>query len=81
MLKLQYNSLFYMVMDHVSEIQVINYGLKNIALYRFMCDEEFASVISPFSRIYLITEGKGWLLIDGKKIILEPGNLYFPKYS
>ncbi|TKG94993.1 AraC family transcriptional regulator [Puteibacter caeruleilacunae] len=55
---------------------LIKFELKNIAHSRFPEDSKYPYVISPFSRIYLITEGKGWLLIDGQKIITEPGYLY-----
>ncbi|MBR8536686.1 AraC family transcriptional regulator [Carboxylicivirga sediminis] len=54
----------------------IDYDLKNIACSRFDTSRHYTNVISPFSRIYLITEGKGSIMIHDEKIILEPNNLY-----
>lgn len=56
--------------------QSINIKLNNIALSRFVEDSEYPCVISPFTRIYLITEGEGWLLLGDKRILIEPGYLY-----
>lgn len=36
----------------------------------------FDNVISPFSRIYLITEGEAWVFHHNKKYTLTPGKLY-----
>ena len=55
---------------------LIKFDLKNVALSRFVADSAYPYIISPFSRIYLITEGKGWLLFNNEKIILEPGYPY-----
>ena len=56
--------------------QTIKIDIKNIALSRFAEDHEYPYVISPFTRIYLITEGEGWLLIGENKVVLEPGFMY-----
>ncbi|MVM41728.1 helix-turn-helix domain-containing protein [Spirosoma sp. HMF3257] len=37
---------------------------------------QYDNVISPFSRLYLITAGEGWVLHNGQKFILKPGYLY-----
>jgi AraC-like DNA-binding protein len=55
---------------------LIKIELKNIALSRFDRDSKYDYVISAFSRIYFITEGKGWLQIGDKRITLKPGFLY-----
>ena len=62
---------------HIEEIgKSVNFHLKNIAYSRFIDDSSYKIVISPFSRLYLITEGKGHLVFDGAKIILEPNHIY-----
>ncbi|NJK85340.1 MAG: helix-turn-helix domain-containing protein [Bacteroidales bacterium] len=50
--------------------------LKNIALLRFQDKSVYQDIISPFSRIYLITSGSGSLQIGNQKIELESGYLY-----
>ncbi|WP_245859435.1 AraC family transcriptional regulator [Spirosoma aerolatum] len=37
---------------------------------------QYDHVISPFSRLYLITNGEGWVWHNGQKFILKPGYLY-----
>lgn len=37
----------------------------------------YCNVISPFSRIYLITEGDGYIFPNNQKTLLEAGYLYF----
>ena len=54
----------------------IRFDLRSIDLLRFDVDREYLRVISPFTRLYLITEGYGWIKIEGEKITLEPGYLY-----
>ncbi|MBD2753856.1 AraC family transcriptional regulator [Spirosoma validum] len=58
-------------------------GLKNLKLSLLhmgfvQLDERwrFDNVISPFSRLYLITEGEGWVWHNGQTFILKPGSLY-----
>jgi AraC-like DNA-binding protein len=42
----------------------------------------YEGVVSPFSRIYLITEGAGWVFHHGTRHELRPGNLYLiPRYT
>lgn len=53
-----------------------NFHLCNIALLSFDQDSEYIDIISPFSRMYLITEGTGTLMIGNKKILLEAGFLF-----
>ena len=62
---------------HIEEIgKSVSFHLKNIAFSRFKDDSSYNNVISPFSRLYIITEGKGSLVFDGSKINLEPHHLY-----
>jgi AraC-like DNA-binding protein len=43
---------------------------------------QFDKVISPFSRLYLITGGAGWVFHNDNKYELKPGNLYLiPSYT
>jgi AraC family transcriptional regulator len=52
------------------------FRLKNLAYLRFEERSEYDNVVSPFSRIYLIIEGHGFLTIGHEKIILEAGYIY-----
>ncbi|TKG93914.1 AraC family transcriptional regulator [Puteibacter caeruleilacunae] len=63
-------------MNHNEAGDLINISLKSIALSRFDTNREYPYVISPFSRMYLITEGEGWIILNDKKIALEPNYLY-----
>lgn len=53
-----------------------NFHLRNTALLEFSDDSHYTDIISPFSRMYLITEGSGHLIIGQEKIKLEAENLY-----
>ncbi len=58
------------------------FHLRNVALLSFDQDSEYIDIVSPFSRMYLITEGNGHLTIGNRKIILEPGFLYLiPRFT
>ncbi len=62
---------------HIEEIgKTINFHLQNIAYLRFNENSAYKNIISPFSRLYIITEGTGYLVYEGTKIILEPNHLY-----
>ncbi|MDP4186472.1 MAG: AraC family transcriptional regulator [Bacteroidota bacterium] len=52
------------------------FQLRNIAFLSFTRDFDYSDIISPFTRMYLITEGHGCLIIGDHKTILEAGNLY-----
>jgi len=42
----------------------------------------FKEVISPFSRLYLITEGEGWVYHNNQEFHLTPGKLFLiPKFT
>ena len=62
---------------HPEEIgQSISIQLKNIAFLRFEQQEKYSNINSPFSRIYLVTEGEGQLVIGHETIKLEAGYIY-----
>jgi len=43
---------------------------------------KFREVISPFSRLYLITEGEGWVYHNNQEFHLTPGKLFLiPKFT
>lgn len=54
----------------------IHFNLKNLGVLSFDEERAYDEVISPFTRIYLVKEGVGWIKIEGEKITLEPGYLY-----
>jgi AraC-like DNA-binding protein len=42
----------------------------------------YKNIISPFNRIYLITEGEGWVHLDNTEYHLTPGKLFLiPKFT
>ncbi len=52
------------------------FHLRNTALLSFGSDADYPDIISPFTRIYLITEGNGSLIIGNQKIRMNVGSLY-----
>lgn len=69
-----------MYFDQTNELLIFH--LHNIAFLSFSEDSHYSDIISPFYRIYLITEGSGYVIIGNHKTMLEPGNLYMiPGYS
>jgi len=52
------------------------FHLQNVAFLSFEKDEDYNDIISPFTRVYLVTEGCGSLVIGKEKIALEAGKLY-----
>jgi AraC family transcriptional regulator len=63
-----------MYSEQISES--LTFHLRNTAQSSFNSDSDYQDIISPFTRIYLITEGNGSLIIGNRKIHLEAGNLY-----
>jgi hypothetical protein len=62
---------------HIEEIgKSVNFHLKNIAFSRFGHDSAYNNIISPFSRLYLVTEGNGYLVFNGGTTQLEPNHIY-----
>lgn len=52
------------------------FELKNIAYLRFSRDSEYQDIVSPYTRIYLITEGNGHLVTGNQNIELDSGFMY-----
>ncbi|MCK9411029.1 MAG: AraC family transcriptional regulator [Prolixibacteraceae bacterium] len=63
-----------MYLEQINES--LTFHLQNVAYSRFTQDADYQDIISPFTRIYLITEGCGSLIIGNNKIALEAGRLY-----
>ncbi len=63
-----------MYSEQISESLVFH--LQNVAHLSFSQDSDYKDIISPFTRIYFITEGNGSLNIGNHRILLEAGNLY-----
>ncbi len=57
----------------LDEMQI---DILNIELYRVHREWNHNNVSSPYTRIYLITDGYGLLTINGNQYTLEPGNAY-----
>ena len=54
----------------------IHFNLINLDHLLFDEERSYAEVISPFTRLYLVTKGGGWIKTEGERIILEPGYMY-----
>jgi AraC-like DNA-binding protein len=52
------------------------FQLHNVAFLSFNINSHYSDIISPFTRLYLITEGIGYVIIGDQKTLLEAGNLY-----
>jgi AraC family transcriptional regulator len=63
-----------MYLEQTSES--LKFHLQNVAFLSFEKDAVYEDIISPFTRIYLVTEGCGSLVIGRDKIALEAGKLY-----
>jgi AraC-like DNA-binding protein len=63
-----------MYLEQISES--LTFHLQNLAYLRFDEDSDYEDIISPFTRMYLVTEGIGSLYIGNRQIALEAGMLY-----
>lgn len=54
----------------------IRFELKNIAHLRFSEYSEYRDIVSPYSRLYLVEEGNGHVVIGNQTVQLEAGYLY-----
>jgi len=63
-----------MYSEQISES--LAFHLRNVALLSFNQDSDYEDIISPFTRIYLITQGSGSLIIGNQKMLLGAGYLY-----
>lgn len=57
-------------------LQSLRLDVLHVDLVRLDSRWRYDHVVSPFSRLYLITEGEGWVLHSDQKYRLEPGFLY-----
>ncbi|UFH52123.1 AraC family transcriptional regulator [Spirosoma sp. KNUC1025] len=57
-------------------IKSLRLSLLHIGFIQLDARWQFDKVISPFSRLYLITAGEGWVFHNGQKFLLKPGYLY-----
>lgn len=63
-------------------IENLNLQMLNVGLARQNGDWNWQQVNSPFTRIYLVTEGEAWLHLSSKTVELCPRHLYIvPAYT
>ena len=60
----------YMYLEQISES--LTFHLQNVAFLSFDLILTTRIIISPFTRMYLVTEGSGSLIIGNKKISPKP---------
>lgn len=53
-----------------------NFLMLNVGLAHHERDWNFKDINSPFARIYLVTEGEGTVVMNGKRRVLSPGHMY-----
>jgi AraC-like DNA-binding protein len=61
------------MLDSLTTLQL---SLLHIGCIQLNAPWQFDQVISPFSRLYLITDGEGWVFHHNQKYLLKPGHLY-----
>lgn len=62
---------------HIEKLgRSINFQLKNIAFLEFNKDSHYDNIVSPFTRLYLITKGEGYLILESEKFELSEGFMY-----
>lgn len=57
-------------------LRTLKINLLHIGFIQLDAHWQFDKVISPFSRLYLITDGEGWVFHHNQKYILKKGYLY-----
>lgn len=63
-------------------VEELKVNLLNISLCELGQEWNYSNLISPFSRIYLITDGKGYILPNNEMYQLKQGYLYLiPSYT
>ncbi len=63
-------------------IESLNFQMLNVGFARHDGDWNWKNVVSPFTRIYLVTEGCAKLYLPEKMIQLSPGHMYIiPAYT
>lgn len=69
-----------MVFDQIDS--GLKFYLKNTAKHTVEESVEYSEVLSPFSRLYYIEAGSGFLFFNEKKVELKAGNIYLiPSYT
>jgi len=66
----------------IDSLYTLKFNLLHIGYAALNTNWQFDGVVSPFSRLYLITEGEAWVYHNQQKYLLKPGYMYLiPKFS
>ncbi len=66
----------------IDTLYTLKLSLLHIGYASLSTNWQFDGVLSPFSRLYLITEGEAWVYHNQQKYLLKPGYMYLiPKFS
>lgn len=57
-------------------IESLNFQMLNVGFARHNGDWNWKNVVSPFTRIYLVTEGQAKLIFPDKEVELKPQHMY-----
>ena len=63
-------------MDNIGLLQKLSFSLSFVEHWALGKEWNYSNIISPFTRIYLLTKGKAFIYLMDKKITLKPGYLY-----
>lgn len=63
-------------MQYIEHLSGINFKPLAIAHCRLGCEWNYTDVISPFSRLYLVTKGSAYIYPNNERLKLEPGFMY-----
>lgn len=63
-------------MDNIGLLQKLSFNLSFVEHCRLGKEWNYSNIISPFTRIYLITKGEAYIYLMDKKIKLRKGYLY-----
>lgn len=66
------------IFAHVMTIPIepLNFQILNVGFARHNRNWNWHDVMSPFTRIYLVTEGEAKIFMQGSTVVLKPGFLY-----
>lgn len=66
----------------IDTLYTLKFNLLHVGYASLGSDWQFDGVLSPFSRLYFITEGEAWVYHNQQKYVLKPGYMYLiPKFS
>nr|WKN37270.1 AraC family transcriptional regulator [Tunicatimonas sp. TK19036] len=69
-------------MNAFNFLKTLRLSLLHIGFIQLDNQWQYSHVISPFSRLYLITDGEGWVFHHHQKFVLKPDYLYLiPNYT